>query len=167
MLFCTPVFSQMSITTIGANDAAACFQNAASDRSRDTSPCDRVLRDPRTEDRDRLKTLVNRGIIYNRAGKPGEARADFNAALAIDNTVGEAYLNRGNSSYLSGDFSGALKDYKLALANNVSKPWAAWYNIGLAHEALGANDAAREAFARALALKPDFRPAQKKLSSMP
>jgi len=158
--------AQMSVSTFGATDAAACYENAASEWSRDTDPCDAALKGGGMTRADRYKTLVNRGIIHNRNGDVHAAVDDFNAALEIDSRVGEAYLNRGNSYYLSGQFDAALADYDAALANNVNKPWAAWYNIGLAYEAKNDKVKAREAYAKALDLNPSFSPAQIKLANL-
>ena len=69
-------------------------------------------------------------------GDVGAALDDFNDALEIDPALGEAYLNRGNSYYLMQRFDDALTDYRQALDLELSKPWTAWYNIGLAHDAI-------------------------------
>lgn len=158
--------AQMSVSTFGATDAAACYENASSDFSRDTDPCDAALKGGALTRADRYKTLVNRGIIYNRNGDVEAAIDDFNAALEIDSGIGEAYLNRGNSYFLSGQYDAALADYETALANGVNKPWAAWYNIGLAHEAKQNKAEARAAYEKALELNPSFALAQLKLASI-
>jgi tetratricopeptide (TPR) repeat protein len=158
--------AQMAVTTFGATDAASCYENASDDFSRETDPCDQALASGGLTRADRLKTLVNRGIIHNRNGDLQAAVDDFNAALEIDASVGEAYLNRGNSYYLSGQYDSALADYDSALANNVNKPWAAWYNIGLAYEAKKDKQKAREAYEKALELNPSFSPARVKLASL-
>lgn len=155
--------AQMSVTTIGATDAVSCYNNAQDDFSKDTDACDKALADGRMNQTDRKKTLVNRGVIRNRAGALAEAKADFNAALAIDEALGEAYLNRGNSHYLERQFNAALADYQRALEAGVNKPWAAWYNIGLVYQAQNKQDEARAAFEKALELNPDFSQAKQKL----
>lgn len=158
--------AQMSVTTFGATDASVCYDNAADDFSRDTAPCDKALSGGAMTRADRYKTLVNRGVIHNRNGDLAAAIDDFDAALEIDSGIGEAYLNRGNSYYLSGQYDAALADYEAALANDVNKPWAAWYNIGLAYEAKKDKEKAREAYEKALALYPEFTQAQSKLSRL-
>lgn len=162
-LFAGPAMAQLSVSTFGADDAAQCFQNAADDVSRDVAPCDAALRDKSTIRKDRIKTFVNRGIIHNRNGDLAKAVGDFDAALALDASVAEAFLNRGNSRFLARDYGAALADYERALGLGVSKPWAAWYNIGLVHDARKEKDKAREAYEKALALKPDFALAREKL----
>ncbi len=155
--------AQMSVTTIGATDAAACYENANNALSSDTAPCNKAIKDTGLTRRDQMKTYVNRGIIHNRNLDLEAAIDDFNAALEIDDDLAEAYLNRGNSFFLAGRFGDALTEYETALANDISKPWAAWYNIGLIHDAKKQPAKAREAYEKALALKPDFVLAQQKL----
>lgn len=158
--------AQMAITTFGATDALLCYQNAADDFSGDISPCDAALSQGGTSPADRYKTLVNRGIIKNRTGDIASAMDDFNAALAINEKIAEAYLNRGNSHYLSGRYSEALSDYETAISYEVNKPWAAWYNIGLAHEAMKETEKARAAYMKALEINPEFSAAQEKLARL-
>jgi len=158
-------FAQLSVTTIGANDAAQCFQNANNSFSRDTSPCDKALRDFGTTRGDAMKTHVNRGIIHNRNNDVQAAIDDFNAALEIDASSAEAYLNRGNSYFRAGMHDRALGEYERALELDVVKPWAAWYNIGLVYDAKKQPGKAREAYEQALALNPGFTLAQLKLDA--
>ncbi len=161
--YSAPAAAQLSVTTFGATDAAACFENARDDFSRDTDPCDDALSDSATTRNDRKKTLVNRGIIRNRLGATDMARADFDAALEIDSSLAEAYLNRGNAHYLSKNYDDALSDYERSLELDISKPWAAWYNIGLTRDAKGLAEEARDAYEEALRLNPNFYEAQQKL----
>ena len=156
--------AQLSITTIGATDAFSCYENARSDLSEDTEPCDAALDDRTTTRNDRKKTLVNRGIIYNRRGELNEALADFNAAIEIDAEIAEAYVNRGNTWFYASDYGRAMADYEKALALDVAKPWAAWYNIGLVHDAREEPEKAQAAYAKALELNPDFYLAQQKIA---
>lgn len=163
LLVATPVSAQLSVTTFGATDASNCYENARSDFSSDVKPCNDALASPETTRVDRKKTLVNRGVILNRNGRVGEAISDFNAALAIDSGLGEAYLNRGNSHYLAKRYDDALSDYQRALDLEINKPWTAWYNIGLAYDAKKQPDKAREAYQEALSANPNFTLAQQKL----
>lgn len=155
--------AQLSITTFGATDAQACYEDARNDRETSTDNCDAALAGQTLTKRDRLATYVNRGVVNNRAGKLTDALADFNAALDGDATLGEAWLNRGNARFLGGQYDLAVADYQKSLENNLSKPWVAWYNIGLAREAQKDARAARTAYERALEINPDFGPAKDKL----
>ncbi|MEX6634182.1 tetratricopeptide repeat protein [Hyphococcus lacteus] len=166
MLFPNTSMAQLSVTTIGATEASACYQDASSSLTHDTGNCDTALRGGDLMRGDQKKTLVNRGVILNRAGAFEDARADFDAAIAIDDNLAEAYLNRGNSFYLAQQFDAALADYDRALALAITKPWAAWYNIGLVYEAIKKPDMARKAFQNALNANPEFTQAQQKLEKL-
>ncbi len=163
-LFFGGAAAQLSITTIGATDASACYKNAQDQFAERTDPCDAALDDRNTSRTDRKKTFVNRGIIYNRRGDYNEALADFNAAIAIDTDLAEAYLNRGNTWFYAGRHDDAMADYEKALALDVAKPWAAWYNIGLVHDARDEAQKAQAAYRKSLELNPDFYLAQQKVS---
>lgn len=163
LIVSTAAAAQMSVTTIGATDAAACYANARDEFTEDTRPCNLALDDRGTTRIDRKKTYVNRGIILNRRGDYNEALADFNAAIEIDETIAEAYLNRGNTWFLAGRLDEAMADYEKALALDVAKPWAAWYNIGLVHDARNEAPQAQAAYLKALELNPDFYLAQQKV----
>ncbi len=159
----TSAHAQLAVTTFGATDAQGCYEDARSEKSTETSRCDAALRGQALTRRDRLATLVNRGIVLNRAGRLNEAIDDYNAALEGDASLGEAYINRGNSQFLAGRYDLAVADYEKSLDSDLSKPWVAWYNIGLAREAQKDARAARTAYERALDPNPDFGPARKKL----
>ncbi len=158
-----PAAAQMSISTFGATDAQGCFEDAQSQTTISADRCDAALRGTPLTKRDRLATLVNRGIIHNRAGRLDAALADFNAALEGDAALGEAFLNRGNAQFLLRKFDLAIADYEKSLESGLSKPWIAWYNIGLAREALKDARGARTAYERALEINPDFGLAKRKL----
>ncbi|MEM9014344.1 MAG: tetratricopeptide repeat protein [Pseudomonadota bacterium] len=165
ILTATPTVAQVSITTIGATDARQCFKNAASEYSSDTDPCDEAIRDSGTQRSDLAKTYVNRGIIHNRTGALQSAIEDFDNALLINMDLAEAYLNRGNAWFLAGRLDDALADYQQAIEMDVSQPWAAWYNVGLAHDAQKKPEQARDAYEKSVALNPEFSPAKEKLAN--
>lgn len=156
--------AQVAITTLGATEAQACFRDAGDGVTSDTSRCDQALRDPNLVPRDRQATLVNRGIVLNRAGQAAEALAGFDSALAADAALAEAWLNRGNSLYLLGQPEGALADYRRSLALGLRRDHVAWYNIGLVHHARGEIDEATRAWLEALARNPDFTQAAERLA---
>lgn len=163
ILGATSASAQMAVTTFGATDAQACYEDARSERETSTDNCDAALAGQALTRRDRLATYVNRGVVNNRARRLTEALADFSAALDADPTLGEAWLNRGNARFLAGQYDLAVADYEKSLDASLSKPWVAWYNIGLAREAQKDARAARTAYERALEINPDFGPAKNKL----
>jgi tetratricopeptide (TPR) repeat protein len=159
--------AQMSVSTFGATDAALCYENAADANAVNTDDCDQALKAGALTVRDMTATYVNRGVILNRAGRLDEALADFDKALAKDEDLAEAFLNRGNTYYLMRRYDEALDDYQTSLKHGLTKSHVAWYNIGLAYEAKKDAVKAKDAYRTALAINPDFGPAQKKLGPQP
>jgi len=162
-LVATSAEAQLAVTTFGATDAQACYEDARSETATSVASCDAALKGQALTKRDRIATLVNRGIVHNRAGRLTDALTDFNAAIDADGSLGEAFLNRGNARFLAGQYDLAIDDYEKSLGAEISKPWVAWYNIGLAREAQKDARAARAAYERALEINPEFGPARKKL----
>ena len=155
--------AQLSVTTIGATNAQACYEDARGMTS-DAARCDEALEEDALSPKDRQATLVNRGIIHNRAGRYEKALADFDAALDRDPALAEAWLNRGNTLLLTGRADAAIENYQAALDNGIGAAAIAWYNIGLAYEAKDDAAKAREAFTKALEIDPAFALARDKLA---
>ncbi len=164
-LFCVEANALEMVTTFGASDATLCYQNASSQYNTDTAPCDAALKKMITA-RDKKATLVNRGIIHRRNGDLQLALDDFNAALDIDPNLAEAYLNRGTVYYLAGQQDRAIADYQKSLDIGTARPWAAWYNMGLAYEEKNDKARAREAYAKAVESNRSFAPAKEKLAEL-
>lgn len=161
-----PAMAQGAQTVFGSGDAQECFEGARfGSGTIGEDACDRALKAGTLTRRDRAATLVNRGIIHNRTRRFDEAVADFNAALEINSGLGEAYLNRGNSRFFQKRMLDAKADYDKAIEFKSRDLHAAYFNRGLVHEVLQDDAAARADFEAALRIKPDFVPAQAKLSA--
>jgi len=78
--------SDDSIITFGSTDAELCYRAAerASVSAGSPDHCDAALKDSTLSRKDRIGTLVNRGILFNHRGDYTAAIADFEAALALD-----------------------------------------------------------------------------------
>jgi len=158
----TPAYAQ-SVTIFGGNsDAQECYmQTKLPGGSSGVQYCNRALNSNALSERDKAATLVNRGILYNHLRRYAEAEADFKAALEVDADSGEAYINWGNTKIFLKDFEAAKADYTKAIdmaaqGINVKDLHAAYYNRGLAHEALKDLKAAFEDFVEAERLKPEW-----------
>ena len=147
--------AQMAVTTFGTTDARGCYLDASDGVTRSTGRCDRALDEP-LSGRDMIATLVNRGVVLNRAGRYEDAIRDFDAALARDPSVPEAMLNRGNSRLLQNRPDDAIADYEAALGAGLAEAHVAWHNIGLAWYAKANLIRARAAFRKALEIRPGF-----------
>lgn len=156
-------FAAMSV--IGTSESVKCFETADAGIP-DPRPCDRALAEEDLLVRDRVATLVNRGIIYNLASKYDRAIADFEAALAIDVSTAEAYLNRGNSRFYQGRLNDAVTDYSRAIDLKIDRLAIAHYDRAIAFASLGKFAEAKADLEAALAIDPDFQLASEKLASV-
>lgn len=126
--------------------------------------CNQALRDEALSPRERAATLVNRGVLRLRTRAFDQAIADFNAALRINPSLGEALVNRGAARIGQHRYSDALGDLERGSSLGASEPEKAWFNRGLAHEGLGDLPAAYRAYSQAAALKPDWDAPKKELA---
>jgi tetratricopeptide (TPR) repeat protein len=88
-------------------------------------------------------------------GSPGEARAAYERALALDPDHAAANLNLGRLLHEAGDLARAEARYRRALANPEQEGVAA-FNLGVLLQDQGKDDAALEAYARALRADPSL-----------
>lgn len=152
-----------ALNVFGSTLARECYQAAIAGAGTGAALCERALSSEQMSPRDKAATLVNRGIIYNAARQLDLAVADFNAALAINGDLGEAYLNRGNANFLRRKFPEAEQDYSKAIDLKVSNLDYAHYNRALVYEAMKRYDEAKADLNAALAITPGFKPASDRL----
>ena len=92
-------------------------------------------------------------------GRPQEALALFDRAVASAPTSAKAHLNRGNALMKLGDFDAAAQAYGTALQHDPAMAGAS-YNLGNALARRRRLDDACAAYRQALALRPEFFEAQ-------
>ena len=108
-------------------------------------------------------TYVNRGILYLSRSSFRDARKDFDTALALAPTVGEAYVNRGAALIGERRFADGLTDIDRGLALGPEQPEKAYFNRGLAHEYLDDLKNAYLDYMKAAELKPDWAEPKRQL----
>jgi tetratricopeptide (TPR) repeat protein len=150
-----------SVVTFGNTDAELCYSAAemAKIPAGSLDHCNAALRDRTLTKKNRVATLINRGVLFNHRGDFTAAIADFEAALALDPAASAAYVNRGNTYFYSRKFDRAIEDYSTSLQMNPRNPHLAHYNRGLVNEAMREGKLAFADFLRANELQPDWEPA--------
>ena len=151
------------VMTIGSTLAEGCYRAAQSrdDRREALETCHRALREEALTYRDRVATLVNRGIVRMVKEDDEAARRDFRTAIALDANQPEAWLNMAILQLNHGDSAGAIPLFNRALELRTQAPEIAYYARGLAHEQRGNLGAAYADLSRAASLKPGWdKPAQ-------
>ncbi|MBW2716362.1 MAG: tetratricopeptide repeat protein [Deltaproteobacteria bacterium] len=154
-----------SVISFGGSDARLCYEAAEiSTVSAGTlGNCNDALQSGELSKRDRIATLINRGIIQNHHRDYTAAFADFEAALALNSKTSAAYVNRGNSYFSTQHYDSAIDDYTTALQMEPQNSYIAHFNRGLAHEAQKNVQLALKDFIRVNELRPGWRPAENRL----
>ena len=157
--------SYASIISFGNSDAQRCYNAAelASYAPGSVDDCNAALESRALPKKDRIATLINRGVVFNHRKNYTAAFADFETALALDSEVSAAYVNRGNSYFATQEVDLAIDDYTTALQMNPRNPYIAHYNRGLANEANRNADLAFADFVRVIELRPGWAPAEMRI----
>lgn len=157
-LLATEARATGAVSVLGGGMAQACAQAAFAERSDLASmeQCDSALQIEDLDAHDRAGTFVNRGVMQLRRDQYELARADFDRAIAITPTIGEAWVNRGAAMVGEKRYEDGLSDIDKAIALGVKEPEKAWFNRALAHEGLDDEKDAYFDYQRALTLKPGW-----------
>ena len=147
------------IISIADNSMATdCYDYA---QSRDSRPdamtiCSRALRLEPLDAQNRAATLVNRGVVKMLRQDLSGAEADFDAALALDPSQSDAWLNKGFLRVRTGAGTEALPFLERALQLRARRPAMAYFARGIAHEQAGNFRAAYINLTRARDLEPGW-----------
>jgi tetratricopeptide (TPR) repeat protein len=147
--------------------AAATFAATMNSASRtDLDTCSNALQYGSLSERDRLATLVNRGIVAVALEEYQQAARDYERAVELDPQTGEVYVNRGNLFFMGEAFDKAVAEYSTAIQLGLSKEHIAYYNRGLAWEKLKESEKAAADYRRAAELAPAWTQPQEKLERL-
>ena len=162
-----------SMTVIGGDASARdCFNAASIAARRDYSDpksvasCTHALEHSRLTDRDRIATFVNRGILYLAQRELDRAAADFDAAIGMNPTSGEAFVDKGNIAYMRRSYDAAISDYTRAVELGLEMDHIAYFNRAMAYEHLRNFDGAKADYRRALELEPQWFMPRVRLDSL-
>jgi tetratricopeptide (TPR) repeat protein len=150
-------WAQTSVTVIGPGPAQRCYELARDGASglASVQECTAAL-DGFLSEADRAATLTNRAALRLQRREGAEALTDLDAALALRTDQGEAHVNRGAALILLRRFDEALAAIDQGLALGTDDPHEAFFNRGIAHEALDNLSAAYRDYTRAAELAPDW-----------
>lgn len=153
-----------AVSVMGSGPAQLCFEAADSGGSPFDymSYCDQALAGTLSR-ADRAATFVNRGILKLDMNALDGASADFAAGLAIDDRLGEAYVNLGAVLIQRKQFAEAIVDITKGLALGTNEAQNAYYDRAVAYEATGNVQGAYDDYRHALAIAPNFTKASDEL----
>lgn len=158
--------AQTARSRIGRPAAQACAQAANSGQFDDAALalCDAALQDQELTKTTAIALYINRGAMHLRRKEAALALADFDQVVAREPKNAEAFVNRGAALVMLGRPGQAVAALTEALSYGVKEPHKAFFNRGAAREALGDARGALEDYETALAIKPQWAPAEQELA---
>jgi tetratricopeptide (TPR) repeat protein len=147
-----------AVLSVGGPLSQNCYNAALSGDTRDLSvdACSRALSEEPLGTRDRAGTLVNRGILQMLRGKDALADADFDSALRIDQSLPDAWLNKGFLRLRRGNGREALPLLQSGIDRGARRQALAIFARGVAYEQMGQFSLAYADLKRAEALDPGW-----------
>lgn len=158
--------AQAAVTVLGNGLAHNCYEYAefGGNAKDGIATCNEALDQTALAVRDRAATLVNRGILEAQNGSPDLALADYDRGIALTPTLAEAYVDRGAALIALKRYEEAVHAIDQGIAMGTERPQIAYYDRGIADEALGNVRAAYEDYKKAVEIKPDFELATAQLA---
>jgi len=124
--------------------------------------CSVALSDPAMTHRAAL--MLDRGVIEVRLGDTTAALKDYSGAIALDGTLGDAYISRAGLLVEMKRYDEARADIAQGIALGAGNLHVAYYSRAVIEEEGGDVKSAYRDYKQALAIRPDFAPAIRELS---
>lgn len=145
--------------SVFANDTAkACYMAAkfGDPAQHGVDDCTDAIMGAPMSSHDLAGTYVNRGVVYmvHRLYRP--AQMDFEAALKLDQGLGEAWVNHGAALIALHQYAAGVAEIDRGLPLGPDEPEKAYYNRALADEALNDVKQAYYDYLKASELKPSW-----------
>jgi len=124
--------------------------------------CSVALSDPAMTHRAAL--MLDRGVIEVRLGDTAAALKAYSGAIALDGTLGDAYISRAGLLVEMKRYDEARADIAQGIALGAGNLHVAYYSRAVIEEEGGDVKSAYRDYKQALAIRPDFAPAIRELS---
>jgi tetratricopeptide (TPR) repeat protein len=151
--------AQAGIITLGNNSLASdCFGFAErrDGRQEALAICSRALQLEPLDAENRAATLVNRGVLRMIHQDLRGAEQDFDAAISLDASQSDAWLNKAFLRLRTGDGQAALPHLERAMTLGMRRPALVYFARGIAHEQSGNVQAAYADLNRARDMEPGW-----------
>jgi tetratricopeptide (TPR) repeat protein len=147
-----------AVMVIGNANARMCYETLIwnGDLKRNLGYCQAALSEDNLDAKDRAATLVNRGIVFLKQRRLESSLADFDAALAIEPDLAEAYVNKGVAMVNAGNDDEAIRLLTRALELGTAKPEIAYYGRAVANELSGRDAQAYRDYRAAAEILPEW-----------
>jgi tetratricopeptide (TPR) repeat protein len=151
--------ARAAVTVIGGGQAEACSKAALAGKTEPSFEkiCTMALETEMLSARDRAGTYINRGVLKLRRLNFEAATKDFDAAIALQPAMGEAYINRGAAAIGEHRYAESLPDLNKAIALGVEEPAKVYFNRALAYEGLDDVKSAYFDYQKAVELSPEWQ----------
>lgn len=158
--------SEAAVTVLGNGVAHSCFEFAeyGGNPTDGIRTCTFALEQETLSVRDRAATFVNRGILRGRKDDAEGALADYDRGLGMDAALAEGYVDRGAAMIALRRYDDAVAEISKGISLGANRMQIAYYDRGIADEALGNIRAAYEDYKKAVEIQPDFQLARDELS---
>jgi tetratricopeptide (TPR) repeat protein len=145
-----------AVLSVGGPLSHNCYESALAADTSDVGldSCTRALTEEALLGRDRAGTFVNRGILQMVRGRDVFADADFDAALRVDQSLPDAWLNKGFLRLRRGDGRSALPLLQSGIDRGARRQALAIFARGVAYEQMGEFSSAYADLKRAHELEP-------------
>lgn len=162
----TGTSANAAVTVLGNGVAHSCYEFAeyGGNSTDGIQTCTFALEQTTLSVRDRAATFVNRGILRVRKDDAEGALADYDRGLAMDAALAEGYVDRGAAMIALRRYDDAVAEIDKGISLGANRPQIAYYDRGIADEALGNIRAAYEDYKKAAEIQPDFHLATDQLS---
>lgn len=157
--------SAQVLVSVGNSRARSCYLAAKNGFASDDliKVCSASLDEENLSPKDRAATYDNRGIMQNSLGRLDQALASFAAAIATDESLGDAYVNRGTVLIQQKKYEDALAEINKGIGLGMAFLHIGYYNRAVAEELLGRYRDAYYDYMHVLELEPGFTAAQERL----
>ncbi len=152
--------ARASVTVLGANFAHDCFMAAkySAPNGSGLEACSRSIDTEALDRRDLAGTYVNRGVLYMEQGAFKAAEHDFDQALGLMPTLGEAMVNLGGAMIGERRYAEGVAEITRGLGQTPEEPEKAFYNRALGYEGLDDMKSAYFDYLKASQIKPGWAP---------
>lgn len=150
--------ARSAVISVGGPLSRTCYQAALSEDDGNSAmdECTRALNEEAMTPSDRAATYVNRGILRMVRGNDADADADFDAALALNRDLPDAWLNKGFLRIRRGDGRDALPLLQQGIDRKPDRQALAIFARGVAYEEMGEYRSAYQDLTRAHQLEPHW-----------
>lgn len=160
LCFSNSAFAQSLV--IGDGGAQECYysvKHGDPGRTSTIKKCKTALKDPHISKKDEAATHVNLGILLMRSKQYDASRMQYERAIEMQPKLSEAYINYAANLIYLGDFEAAITASSKAIELGTKKIPEALFNRAMAYDNLRRYNEAYTDLKKALALRPDWKPA--------